>query len=491
MEDYVLGVDLGTGSMKFIIMDEIGKIVEEVSTDYPLYHPDKGYAEQKPMDWINAFKNNIELLKAKNSNFLQNIKGLSISGQMHSLVLLDKDDCVIRDAILWNDVRTTKQCKEIESKVSRLLEITKNKALEGFTLPKILWVKENEPINYQKISSFLLPKDYITFWLTGTKSMDYSDAAGTLMLDINKKVWSDEILNEFAINKNICPKLVESGELIGDISPLIKEELGLTSNIKVFAGGADNACGAIGAGISNPSRALASIGTSGVFLSYEEDASNDYKGLLHYFNHAVPNSYYSMGVTLAAGSSLDWFMENFAQSVKYEEISDLIKTSTVGSNNLLFTPYISGERSPHFDSQIRGSFIGLDIRHQKADLLRSVIEGITFSLRDSMEIINSYGKDIREIVSVGGAAKNDAWLQIQADIFNRDVYILESAQGPGIGACYIAATGIGWFDSVECCMDQFVKYGKTYSPIKENVDKYNEVYKRYTKVYECTKKVIS
>lgn len=491
MSDFVLGVDLGTGSMKFIVMDKLGEVVEEVSSSYDLISPKPGYSEQNPIDWISAFKNNVKKLKEKNLGLMKSITGLSISGQMHSLVILDSNMEVIRNAILWNDVRTTQQCEKIEELLPELHQITRNKALEGFTLPKLLWLEEHENSNYKKINKFLLPKDYITYWLTGEMCMDLSDAAGTLLLDVDKRKWSKEIQKTFSINEDIYPQLVQSGELIGTIKQEVKDILGLNNDIKVFAGGADNACAAIGSGISEHHRALSSLGTSGVFLAYEEDSKNDYEGKLHFFNHSVKDGFYSMGVTLAAGNSLNWYKNNFAPKITFDELLDTIESVRPGSDGLLFTPYLSGERSPHVDSKVRGSFIGIDINHTMAHFTRAVIEGITFSLRDTQEIMKKLkSKEITEIISIGGGAKNTTWLQIQADIFNTTIRTLKNEQGPAMGACYIAAVALGWYSSIQECTQALVKYDKTYEPILENVKEYNRSYSVYKQIYNQTKGLI-
>lgn len=486
---YVLGLDLGTSGLKGILVDKEGRVVETTTADYPLLTPQRGYSEQNPEEWFKASKKVIKELIQLVPDAATEIEGISFSGQMHSLVLLDNEGTPLRNAILWNDVRTTKQCEIItETLGSELIKITKNKALEGFTLPKILWIKENEPEIWKQTAQFLLPKDYLRYKFTGSYNMDYSDAAGTLLLNISEKEWSESILEKFEIDASICPPLVNSEDQVGVLDKILGKELGLENEIPVFAGGADNACGAIGAGIVKPEQAMASIGTSGVFLTYEEDGEKDYDGHLHFFNHVAPNQYYSMGVTLAAGSSLNWYKDTFAPDASFEELLANIHSVSPGSDGLLFAPYISGERTPYTDSKIRGTFLGIDISHTRDHFSRAVLEGITYSLRDSQEIMRTYfNKTFKQIVSVGGGAKNKDWLQMQADIFNTPVVTLETEQGPGMGAAMIAAVGAGWFTDFKECSDVFVNYQEEVHPNSENVKKYEESYNIYREIYPTIK----
>lgn len=485
---YVLGLDLGTSGLKGILVNKEGKIVDEASSDYPLLTPKRGHSEQDPKEWFRAAKEVMTEIFKSTSDAKNNLDGISFSGQMHSLVLLDEKDEVLRNAILWNDVRTTEQCMTITDKIDNLIEITKNKALEGFTLPKLLWVQENEPEIWSKAATFLLPKDYLGFCLTGSKQMEYSDAAGTLLLDVESRQWSEEIAGKLDIPTAIFPRLVQSQDKIGDLDADLAKELGMSQTVPVFSGGADNPCAAVGAGIVRPDQGMASIGTSGVFLSYEETGDKNYNGHLHYFNHVVPNAFYTMGVTLAAGSSLNWFKQTFAPKESFEELLKGVKDIEPGSDGLLFAPYISGERTPYTDSSIRGTFLGMDIAHTRDHFARAVLEGITFSLRDSFELMKKHSnKEFKQIVSVGGGAKNPDWLQMQADIFNTPVVTLETEQGPAMGSAMIAAVGAGWFESFEKCSEVFVNYKSEVQPDPKAVDKYNKVYANYKEVYPAIK----
>ncbi|MBS4193766.1 xylulokinase [Lederbergia citri] len=486
---YVIGVDLGTSAVKILLMNQDGEVCQEVSKSYPLIQEKSGYSEQNPEEWVGkTIEGLTEMVKNFNGD-IQDIEGLSFSGQMHGLVLLDEDHKVLRNAILWNDTRTTVQCRKIEDIVGkeRLLDITKNPALEGFTLPKILWVKEHEPTIYGKASVFLLPKDYLRYRLTGHLHSEFSDAAGTLLLDVGEKKWSKEICNLLGIDISLCPPLVASHEQTGTLKSEVADKTGLSGNVKVFAGGADNACGAIGSGILSEGKTLCSIGTSGVVLSYEQRNDLDFGGKVHYFNHGEENAFYTMGVTLAAGYSLSWFKDVFAKEIDFDELLNGIDEVPIGANGLIFTPYIAGERTPHADSVIRGSFIGMDASHERKDFVRAVLEGITFSLNESIEIFRENGKKIDNVISIGGGAKNKEWLQMQADIFNVEIMKLASEQGPGMGAAMLAAYGCGWFSSLKECADKFVQVSETFTPKEENVEAYRKLFKLYQDVYLSTK----
>ncbi|MGM0865836.1 MAG: xylulokinase [Bacillota bacterium] len=486
---YVIGVDLGTSAVKILMVNETGEVVQEISKDYALIQERTGYSEQDPKAWVDQTVAGLSDLLQDFQGDTEDIEGISFSGQMHGLVLLDENNEVLRNAILWNDTRTTAQCRQIYDVIGeeRLLSITKNPALEGFTLPKLLWVKEHEPEIYEKAKKFVLPKDYLRYKLTGKLHMDYSDAAGTLLLDIGEKEWSKEICDLMGIDLALCPPLVNSYEKTGSISPEIAELTGLSTSTQVFAGGADNACGAIGSGILEEGKTLCSIGTSGVVLSYESGNDKDFEGKVHYFNHGAPEAYYTMGVTLAAGYSLSWFRNVFAKGESFEELVREAGTVPPGANGLLFTPYVAGERTPYADAAIRASFIGMDSSHERKDFVRAVMEGITFSLNESLAIFRGSGKQIETIVSTGGGTKNEDWLQMQADIFNARIVKLSSEQGPGMGAAMLAAYGCGWFDSLKECADEFLKVEKEFIPNADNAEMYKELFNLYQEVYGQTK----
>lgn len=487
---YVMGIDLGTSGVKAILVDENGKVCCETSKSYPLIQDKPGYCEQHPEDWVRQTIAAMKELIAEQSVHSMQLEGISFSGQMHGLVLLDESRQVLRPAILWNDTRTTEQCQRITATLGdQLQKITKNHALEGFTLPKLLWVKEHEPDIDQKTDIFLLPKDYVRFRLTGAVHMDYSDAAGTLLLDIGRQTWSEDICQSFDISPHICPPLVSSEAEVGTLLPQIADELGVKEGIKVFAGGADNACGAIGAGILSSGQTLCSIGTSGVILSYEEHHDRELQGNLHLFHHARKDAFYTMGVTLSAGHSLDWTKSLLAPGESFKELLEGVGDVPPGAKGLLFTPYLVGERTPYADATIRGSLIGLDSRHERVHVVRAVLEGITFSLNESIALFRQAGKRIDSIVSIGGGARSKVWLQMQADIFQAEVIQLENEQGPALGAAMLAAVGCGWFPSLEACAVQFIHQGAVFSPNQQHVDVYEDLFRLYQSIYVRTRDI--
>ncbi|WP_458121277.1 xylulokinase [Paenibacillus sp. Z6-24] len=484
---YVIGVDLGTSAVKTVLVNKQGQVAFETSQSYPLSQPKPGYSEQNPEDWVEQTLISLGRLLEVSGVQAEEIEGMSFSGQMHGLVLLDQDHQVVRPAILWNDTRTTAQCRRIEQELGAdLLGIARNRALEGFTLPKMLWVQEHEPDNWSRAALFLLPKDYVRYRLTGDLAMDYSDAAGTLLLDITAKSWSERIAGAFDLPLSLCPRLVESFDDVGGLLPEVAERTGLGSSIRVYAGGADNACGAIGAGILTEGQTMCSIGTSGVVLSYEERKDLDFEGKVHFFNHGEKDAFYIMGVTLAAGYSLEWFRSTFGRNQSFEELLEGVDGIAAGAEGLLFTPYIVGERTPHPDADIRGSFIGMDASHKLPHFARAVLEGITFSLRESIDILRASGKTITEVISIGGGARNETWLQMQADIFNARVIRLENEQGPAMGAAMLAAYGSCWFDSLADCAAAFLRTSRSYEPDGERTERYNQLFAIYQEIYSQT-----
>ncbi|KAF2069576.1 hypothetical protein CYY_009102 [Polysphondylium violaceum] len=502
-QQFILGIDLGTSAVKVLVCDRHGNIVTHSTKPYELDQSGGvGYSEQNPEHWVHATFDAIKEIVHSGLVKSDSIAGMSFSGMMHTLVLLDKQHNVLRPAILWNDTRNSKQCNDINKIIGskKFIEITGNKPLEGFTLPKILWVKENQPDIYSRMATFLLPKDYLRFRITGKIGMELSDASGCVMMDMKDHKWSKEILDPLGIDIGICPPLYQSLEDAGPILKEVCEKTGLSINTKVFFGAADNAAAAIGGGaILSPNQALSMIGSSGVVLNHESEFIN-YNGEIHTFIHAIPNQYYSMGVTLNAGYSLSW-LKNILQDPSIVSGPDDIKTlvdiakneSCVGAKGLLFTPYLNGERTPYTDSQIRASFIGLDSTHKRGDLVRSCLEGIVFSFQDIFEIYNrvkSGSSSIDHVIALGGGSKSDLWMQIQADIFNKPILSLENSQGgPSLGAAMIAAVALQWYPDFEQCSKAFLKFGKSFNPIAENQEKYSKLYQIYRKVYESTKEI--
>lgn len=482
----VIGIDLGTSAVKVLVVSETGAVVQSASAGYPLHQPHPGWCEQDPDDWVRGVKTALRQL-IEDGLDPKTVSGISYSGQMHGLVLLDDQLAVLRPAILWNDTRTTAQVAQIEHTMGQdFIAITGNRPLEGFTLPKLLWVQANEPAIFAQTAHFLLPKDYVRLRMTDNLALDLSDGAGTVMLDMATNDWSQAVLDAFAIDRGICPPLVEASAQTGAITPGFAQASGLLAGTSVFAGGADNACGAIGAGILDPQQVMLSIGTSGVVLAYEKGATTTYNGRLHWFNHAVPDHKYSMGVTLAAGYSLSWFKQTVAPDMAFSDFVAQAEQSTPGANGLVFTPYVVGERTPYADATIRGSFIGLDSRQTQGDLVRAVMEGIIYSFKDLLALYADAGRHFTSAVSIGGGAQSSLWLQMQADILGLDVTTRASNQGPGMGAAMIAAVGCGWFADFQACADAFLQPGATYHPDAVAAKRYAVAYAAYRQVYQAT-----
>lgn len=483
LEELVLGIDLGTSSVKVIAVDQQGIIITSASEAISISQPQNGYSEQNPDEWVEATKAAIKSITQTLDNQYYQVKGMSFSGQMHGLVLLDQDYHPIRPAILWNDTRNTVQCDEIKEEFGN--KLLGNPILEGFTLPKLLWVKENEPANFETAYTFVLPKDYVRYALTGKVQMEKSDASGTLLYNSETETWDEQVSSFYHLTE-LLPELVDSTTVVGELTEAVSDELNLPGSVKVIAGGADNACGALGAGIIDEGDAMCSIGTSGVVLVCQK-AYSDYQNNIHYFKHAAPDISYAMGVTLAAGFSLDWYKKNFYAEQSFDAITQDASQSKPGSNGLLFTPYLMGERTPHGDAKIRGSFIGVSGKQTRDDFSRSVIEGITYSLYESLDYIRQFYKDIQSITSIGGGAKSNFWLQLQADVFNLEVKQLKHEEGPSMGAAILAAHGVGWFETLKDCVDSFIQYDNTFKPNLQNHKQYEDYFKVYQQIYNNTK----
>ncbi|PHK50116.1 xylulokinase [Staphylococcus edaphicus] len=486
MKEVVLGIDVGTSAVKVIAVTKYGEVLKSVHAPVKTMNFINGYSEQNPDDWFEGACDCIkQLIHSKELTHYQ-VTGLSLSGQMHSLVILDDEYKPIRNAILWNDTRSTFQCNLIKKKLGDY--VLDNPVLEGFTLTKLLWIKENEPNHWLNTEVFLLPKDYVRFKLTDKLNMEYSDASSTLLLDNQQKCWAKEVGRQFGID-HIYPNLVNSDDFVGYVTEHVAQELGLNNLVAVFAGGGDNACGALGSGVIADNQTLCSIGTSGVVLSCESDKNADYQQNMHYFNHVVTDMSYVMGVTLAAGDSLRWLKNNILPHLNYDQIISKAKSAPLGSNGLLFTPYLSGERTPHGDASIRGSFIGLKTSHNRNDIARSVIEGITFSLYESINYLRHMGKTITSVTSIGGGAQSDFWLQLQADIFNTKIKKLKHEEGPCMGAAMLAALGLGWYEHVADITKHFIKYEYVFEPDSKRHKQYMAYFELYQAVYQQTQSI--
>jgi len=488
---YLLGLDIGTSGVKALLISVEGKIISSKTESYPLATPNSGWAEQSPYDWWEA---TVKVIKEIISNIPVDscqIKGISLSGQMHSSVFLDEKMKVIRPAILWSDTRTSKQCKEIYTKaggLDQLISYVSNPALEGFTAPKVLWLRENEPENYQKLKYILLPKDYIRYRLSNELFTEVSDAAGTLLFDVIKKRWSTGLLEKLEINQNLLPPVLNSFDLAGKITENIAEQTGLTPGTPVVAGGADNACGAVGSGIIEEGRVMVSIGSSGVVLAQTSNPQADQEGRIHLFNHACPDSWYMMGVMLSAGMSYEWLRRGlFNNRLSCSKLDQLAEEINPGSEGLIFLPYLYGERTPYNDANARGVYFGVSGKHDQRHFTRSVLEGVTFALKDSLELIKDKGVNIKEIRVIGGGAKSKIWQQILADILGKEINLLNVEEGPAFGAALVAGVGVGVYSSFAEAVNRIIKVKKTVAPKTQNTEKYNHYYQLYKKLYYSLK----
>lgn len=491
----IVGLDLGTTGVKAIVTDSRGKVLTAYREEYPLSQPEEGWAEQSSDKWWKAVVKALEETLSLDMVKRKELKGLALSGQMHGSVFLDDKGEVIRNPILWNDTRTTKQCKEIEEEIGekRLLELVGNPALEGFTAPKVLWLRENEPKNYEELETLLLPKDYIVYKLTGRLVTEKSDAAGTILYDVKNQEWSEKVTSALDIDRAILPEVLDSVDVVGELKPKLAEELGLPADLKVVAGGADNACSAVGNGITDEGLFLASIGSSGVVLAHSDHMEVDFGSRVHSFNHSVPNKWYLMGVMLNAGLSYRWFRDTFSQlevqagnltdKDPYELLNAEAAQAPPGSEGLIYLPYLNGERTPHKNANARGTFFGFSGNHDKRHFTRAVLEGVTFGLRDSLELIKDMDVEPEQIRVTGGGGKSELWRGIQADIFGQEVVTTAVDEGPAYGAALIAATGSGVFETLDEAVNNCVEVVSSQQPNPENQRTYEDLYPIYRSLY--------
>ena len=479
-----IGVDLGTSAVKLLLMDENGKICKIVSREYPLYFPHPGWSEQNPEDWFVQSMEGIRELTADCDK--SQVQGISFGGQMHGLVALDNQDQVIRPAILWNDGRTGKQTEYLNQVIGKdkLSEYTANIAFAGFTAPKILWMKENEPENFAKICKIMLPKDYLAYKLSGSFCTEYSDASGMLLLDVEHKCWSEEMLGICGITKEQLPKLYESWEVVGTLKKEIAEELGLPESVKVIAGAGDNAAAAVGTATVGDGGCNISLGTSGTLFISSKKFGVDENNALHSFAHADGN-YHLMGCMLSAASCNKWWMDEILKTKAYQE--EQAGITKLGENRVFYLPYLMGERSPHNDPDARAAFIGMSMDTTREDMTQAVLEGVAFGLRDSLEVARSIGVSPERTKICGGGAKSPLWRKIIANVMNMKVDIIESEEGPGYGAAILAAVGCGVFSSVEEAAKKLVKVVATEEPDPELTAKYEERYQKFRKLYPALK----
>ena len=497
---YFLGIDVSTTGAKALIIDEQGQVIASHTTEYPLSTPQPLWSEQDPSDWWNGASASVKaaLSKAKLSG--EQIVAVGLTGQMHGLVMLDKADRVLRPAILWNDQRTGAQCEEITAKVGgleRLVELTGNQVLPGFTAPKIVWVREHEPAIYEKTTHILLPKDYVRFCLTGEYATEVSDASGMSLLDVRKRAWSKEMLAALEIPEAWLPVCTESDQVSGRISESAATATGLKAGTPVVGGGGDQAAQAVGSGIVRSGIISVTSGTSGVVFAHSDQYAADPQGRLHAFCHAVPGKWHYMGVMLSAGGSFRWLRDAIGDVEKaaaqlagidpYDLLTREAAVAPVGSEGLLFLPYLTGERTPYPDPQARGAFVGLTLRHGKAHLVRSVLEGVSFGLRDSLELIKGLGVPIEQVRASGGGARSTVWRQIQADVFGAELVLVNVTEGAAYGAALLAGVGAGAYRSVEEAVNATVKVTDRTVPIATNVETYEKLYPTYRSLYPALK----
>ena len=494
---YVIGIDIGTSGTKTVLFDEKGRALKSSLAEYPLYQPQNGYAEQNPADWYNAAAKTVKDVISQTD--VNSIIGIGLSGQMHGLVMLDEKNEVIRPSIIWCDQRTSAECKEITEKVGakKLIEITANPALTGFTASKILWVRNNEPENYKKCRHILLPKDYVRFKMTGVYATEVSDASGMQLLDIAKRCWSDEVLRMLDINPEFLPKVYESPEITGYIDAEFSRITGLPEGIPVVGGAGDNAAAAIGTGVAEDNKAFTTIGTSGVVFAHTSQMKIDPLGRIHTFCAAVPGCWHVMGVTQGAGLSLKWFRDNFCTSEKetaklmncdeYYLMDMEAKTVPIGADRLFYLPYLMGERTPHLDPDARGVFFGISAVHTKKHMLRAVMEGVVYSLRDCIEVFREIGIESTDMTACGGGGKSPLWRQMLADVYGCSVKIAAISEGPALGVAILALVGTGIYKSVEEACAEIVRTDVIQPPIKENSAQYEKYYELYREIYPSLK----
>ena len=481
-----LGIDVGTGGSRAVLIDTEGTLLASATVEHkPFASPEIGWAEQDARDWWRASAAAIRQVLAAENVSPDEIVAVGLSGQMHGAVFLDERDKVLRPAIIWCDQRTVEHCRKLTEKLAaeKLIKLVSNPALPNFTLTKMLWARENEPEIWNRTRSVLLPKDYVRLRLTGDKATDVSDASGTLMLDVQNRKWSGEMLAAVEINENLLPTLYESAEITGTISAECAAETQLKIGTPVVAGAGDNAAGAIGMGVVKVGAVSVTIGTSGVVFAVTDKPSIDLKGRIHTFCHAVPDRWHVTGVTQAAGLSLRWFRENFAESESYDDLVEAAAKISVGADDLLWTPYLMGERTPHVDSLVRASLIGLTASHTKAHVVRAILEGVAFSLRDSIEIFKELGIPIETTRLGGGGSRSPLWRQIQADVYGQKIETIAAEEGAAYGAALLAGVGAGNWKSIDEACAETISAAEIIEPDEKSIEILNHRYRAYQTIY--------
>jgi len=496
---YLVGIDVGTSGARALVCDATGQVVATATAEYPCYTPRALWSEQDPRDWWAGTCRAVREALAEAGTDGSQVKGIGLSGQMHGLVMLDAGHEVIRPAILWNDQRTAAECAEMTETIGyeRLIELACNPALTGFTAPKILWVRKNEPENYGRCRKILLPKDYVRFRMSGTFATEVSDASGMLLLDIRRRDWSAEILEKLDIDRDLLADCHESPEVSAEVSAAAADELGVAAGTPIVGGGGDQAAGAVGNGIVRSGAISATIGTSGVVFAFSDTVATDPQGRVHTFCHAVPGAWHVMGVVLSAGGSLQWYRNEMAEAEKaeaqrrgvdpYEILTAEAARAVAGCEGLIFLPYLTGERTPHADPNARGALVGLTPRHGRNEVIRAVMEGITYAMKDSLEIIRGMGVEIGRIRLSGGGARSEFWRQLQADVYGQSVCTINAEEGPAYGVALLAGVGTGTWSSVQEACGAAIRVTNEYDANENNSRVYASLYPVFQQVYRSLK----
>ena len=492
---YLIGIDIGTSGTKTILIDETGKVHARATIEYPLYSPKPQWSEQDPEDWWNATTGTLRSVLQSSGVDPKEVKGIGLSGQMHGAVFLDENNAVLRRAILWNDQRTQAECDWIMNTIGRdkVVDLISNPVLTGFTAGKIVWLRNNEPETFKKVRKVLLPKDYIRLRLTGEFATEVSDASGTALFNVKKRCWADEMLEGCGIPRDWMPASYESQEVSGKINAKASAETGLSVGTPVVGGGGDQAAGALGNGIVETGIVSSTVGTSGVVFAFSDQPTVDPMLRLHTFCHAVPGKWHLMGVMLSAGGSLQWYRDTFCASEKtvaaalgkdpYELITAEAEHAPVGCEGLITLPYLTGERTPYPDSNARGVFFGMTRRCDRTYFARSVMEGVSYGLRDSFEIMNEMNLPISQVRASGGGARSPFWRQMQADITGYNHVTINVDEGGALGVALLAGVGVGIYPSIEEACRQVIKVDKSTEPCTVNHSAYNRYYNIYRNLY--------
>jgi xylulokinase len=503
MADYALGIDVGTTGTKALLVDTLGRVVARAVKEYPLHTPRPGWAEQEPADWWRGTVESIREVMAASGARPEEVRGLGLSGQQHGSVFLDKDHQVLREALLWCDQRTAAQCAWIHDTIGfdKVIEETLNPVLTGFQAPKILWLRDNEPQLYQRLRMILLPKDYVRFRLSGQFATEVSDAAGTSLLNVGKRQWSEVMLSGLGLTTDMLPKVYESPVASAVICETAAAETGLRAGTPIAGGGGDNACSAVGNGVIEEGIVAVSVGTSGTVFAPMREPKMDPRLRVHTFCHAVPGQWHAMGVMLAAGGSLRWFRDTLAGEEKaeaasrgldpYEVITAKAATAPIGSEGLIFLPYLTGERTPHADPNARGVFMGLGLRHTKAHLARAVMEGVSYGLRDSLEILREMKLPLNEVRNTGGGSRSAFWRQMLSDVFRTPLLGMAIDEGAAFGAALLGGVAGGVWPDVPSACAATVRTKEPVKPHQEASAIYQQYYRAYRALYPSLRRHFS